>query len=65
MFKHVGRKLMLAASLTALTGTAVHAQTTSPPATPTTPTPGSVTGGDPEPTSPDILQIIVTILTLA
>jgi hypothetical protein len=65
MFKHVGRKLMLAASLTALTGTVIHAQTTSPPPTPTTPTPGSVTGGDPEPTSPDILQIILTVLTLA
>ena len=65
MFKHVGRKLILAASLTALTGTVVHAQTTSPTPPPTTPTPGSVTGGDPEPTSPDIIQIMSTILTLA
>jgi len=65
MFKHVGRKLILAASLTALTGTLVHAQTTSPPPTPTAATPGSVTGGDPEPTSPDIIQIMLMILTLA
>jgi len=65
MFKHVGRKLILAASLTALTGTVVHAQTTSPTPPPTTPTPGSVTGGDPEPTSPDIIQIILAVLTLA
>jgi len=67
MFKHIGRKLILVASLTALTGIVVQAQTTSPPSPPTTPTPspGSVTGGDPEPTSPDIIQIMSTILTLA
>jgi hypothetical protein len=66
MFKHVGRKLMLAATLTALTGSVVHAQTTSPAPPPTTTTtPDSVTGGDPEPTSPDIIQIILTILSLA
>jgi hypothetical protein len=65
MFKHVGRKLMLAATLTALTSPVVHAQTTSPTLPPTTPTPGSVTGGDPEPTSPDIIQIILTVLYLA
>ena len=65
MFKHVGRKLMLAATLTALTGPIVHAQTTSPTPSPTTATPDSVTGGDPEPTSPDIIQIILTVLALA
>jgi hypothetical protein len=63
MFKHLGRKLILAATLTALTGPVVHAQTTSPTPPPTTP--GSVTGGDPEPTSPDVIQIILTILSLA
>lgn len=66
MFKHLGRKLILAATLTALTGPVVHAQTTSPtpPPPPTTTTPSSVTGGDPEPTSP-CLQFILTILFLA
>jgi hypothetical protein len=65
MFKHLGRKLILAATLTALTGPVVHGQTTSPTPPPTTPTPGSVTGGDPEPTSPCVIQIILTILSLA
>jgi hypothetical protein len=65
MFKHVGRKFMLAATLTVLTGSLVHAQTTSPTPPPTTATPDSVTGGDPEPTSPDVIQIILTILSLA
>jgi hypothetical protein len=67
MFKHLSRKLILAATLTALTGPVVHGQTTSPTPPPTTPTPtpGSVTGGDPEPTSPDIMQIILTILSVA
>jgi hypothetical protein len=65
MFKHLGRKLILAATLTALTSSVVHAQTTSPTPPPTPTTPGSVTGGDPEPTSPDIVQIILTILSLA
>jgi hypothetical protein len=65
MFKHVGRKLILAVTLTALTGPVVHSQTTSPTPPPTTTTPGSVTGGDPEPTSPDVIQIILTILSLA
>ena len=65
MFKHVGRKLILAVTLTALTGPVVYSQTTSPTPPPTTTTPGSVTGGDPEPTSPDVIQIILTILSLA
>jgi hypothetical protein len=65
MFKHLGRKLILAATLTALTGPDVHGQTTSPTPPPTTTTPDSVTGGDPEPTSPDIIQIILTILSVA
>jgi hypothetical protein len=65
MFKHFGRKLILAAALTALTGPVVHAQTTSPTPPPPPTTPGSVTGGDPEPTSPDIIQVILTILFLA
>jgi hypothetical protein len=65
MFKHLGRTLIIAATLTTLTGPGVHAQTTSPTPPPTPTTPGSVTGGDPEPTSPDIIQIILTILSLA
>ncbi len=65
MLKHLGRKLILATTLTTLTGPVVHAQTTSPTPPPTPTTPGSVTGGDPEPTSPDIIQVILTILSLA
>lgn len=65
MFKHLGSKLILAATLTTLTGPVGHAQTTSPTPPPTTTMPGSVTGGDPEPTSPDIIQMILTILSLA
>jgi hypothetical protein len=65
MFKQLSRKLILAATLTALTGSVVHAQTTSPTLPPTTTNPDSVTGGDPEPTSPDIIQIILTIVSLA
>jgi hypothetical protein len=62
MLKHLGRKLILATTLIALTRPVVHAQTTSP--TPS-PTPGSVTGGNPEPTSPDIIRIFFMILLLA
>jgi hypothetical protein len=65
MFKHLGCKLILAATLTALTGPVVHAQSTSPTPPPPPTTPGSVTGGDPEPTSPDIIQVILTIFSLA
>jgi hypothetical protein len=63
MLKPSARKLTLAATLLALTVSAVHAQSTPPPPPPVT-TDG-VTGGDPEPTSPNIVQVILSILHLA
>jgi hypothetical protein len=62
MSKHAFRKLTLAAAITMLAVTRAHAQTsTTPPPSPP-PTPDTVTGTDPEPTSP---QVIGTILHLA
>jgi hypothetical protein len=57
MFKHIVRNLALAITLTALSTSAIYAQTTG------TAVP-SVTGGDPEPTSPTV-QVILAILHLA
>jgi hypothetical protein len=60
MFKHTVRNLALAITLTALSTSAIHAQATgSNPAVP------SVTGGDPEPTSPTVVQVILVILHMA
>jgi hypothetical protein len=57
MFKHIVRNLALALTLTALSTSAIHAQATG------TAVP-SVTGGDPEPTSPTV-QVILVFLHLA
>jgi hypothetical protein len=68
MSKHLARKLTLAATLTVLSVTAAHASTsnTSPTSTlRSTVTPDSVTGTDPEPTSPNIIQVILVLLHLA
>jgi hypothetical protein len=57
MFKHIVRNLALALTLTALSTSAIHAQAAG------TAVP-SVTGGDPEPTSPTV-QVILVFLHLA
>jgi hypothetical protein len=58
MFKHAARNLILALTLTALVSPFVYADA------PSTTTP-AVTGGDPEPTSPTVVQTILTFLYLA
>ena len=68
MFKHFARRLTLAATLTVLSVTAAHASTSSVTPTSTsqpTVTPDSVTGTDPVPTSPDVIQMILVFLHLA
>jgi hypothetical protein len=68
MKKHLARRLTLAAALTVLSATSAHAATanTSPAYAPQpTPTADSVTGTDPVPTSPDVIQMILTLLHLA
>ncbi len=66
MSRHAFRKLTLAAAITVLAATKLHAQasTTTPPPPPP-PTPATVTGTDPEPTSPNLIDQILTILLLA
>jgi hypothetical protein len=59
MFKHIVRNFALAITLTALSTSAIHAQTTG-----TSSAVPSVTGGDPEPTSPTV-QVILVLLHLA
>jgi hypothetical protein len=68
MPKHLARKLTLAATLTVLSATAADASTSNASATSTlqsTVSPDSVTGTDPEPTSPNIIQVILAFLHLA
>jgi hypothetical protein len=67
MYKHPARKFALLTVLALVSITAVKAQTnTNPPPPPPAPaTPGSVTGGDPVPTSPDIIQMILAVIHLA
>jgi hypothetical protein len=68
MEKHLARKLTLAAALTVLSATAAHASTanTFPASTPQpTVTADSVTGTDPVPTSPDVIQMILAFIRLA
>ena len=55
MYKLLTRRLVLAVVLGALSGTIAHADTTPP-------TPSSVTGTDPVPTSPHVTSIILTLL---
>jgi hypothetical protein len=52
-------RLVLAVVLGTLSGTIAHADTTTPPPSST---PQSVTGGDPVPTSPHIVTVILTLL---
>jgi hypothetical protein len=55
MHKSLTRRLVLALVLGTLSGTIAHADT--PP-----PTPTSVTGTDPVPTSPHVVTVILTLL---
>jgi len=57
MHKSLTRRLVLAIVLGTLFGTIAHADTTTP-----SPTPASVTGGDPVPTSPHAITVILTLL---
>jgi hypothetical protein len=63
MYKHLARNVALAAVVTVLSITTVHAQ--SIPTPPPPPNSGSVTGGDPVPTSPDVVHMILVFLHLA
>lgn len=56
MHKSFTRRLVLAVVLGTLSGAIAHADTTP------SPTPLSVTGGDPVPTSPGIVTVILTVL---
>ena len=58
MHKSLTRRLVLAMVLGTLSGTIAHADTTTTPS----PTPASVTGGDPVPTSPHVITVILTLL---
>jgi hypothetical protein len=60
MLKPLARKLTLATTVVLTVATAAHA---TPPTLP--PTPGSVTGTDPEPTSPHVVEAILIFLHLA
>lgn len=57
MFKRAARNLALALTLSALFAPIVHADEP--------PTPPPVTGTDPEPTSPNVIQIVLVFLHLA
>ena len=59
MVKHAARHLTFALTLFALIAPAVYASPTS-----TAPVSTNVTGGDPEPPSPHIIQTILTFLHL-
>jgi len=56
MHKSLTCRLVLAVVLGTLSGAIAHADTTP------SPTPLSVTGGDPVPTSPSIVTVILTVL---
>jgi len=68
MSKHLAQKLTLAVTLTVLSVTAAHGSTSNTPPTSSpqsTVSADSVTGTDPEPTSPNIIQVILAVLHLA
>ncbi len=69
MYKHVARKVTLALtlSLIVLATPAIHASTNDTTAAPGTSqvTTNGVTGTDPEPTSPNVVQTILILLHLA
>jgi hypothetical protein len=60
MFKHIVRNFALALTLAALSTSTIHAQAPAPP-----PAVPAVTGGDPEPTSPTVVQTILVFLHMA
>ena len=66
MSKQSTRKLTLALTLLALIAPGLRAATTpsTPPPPPPPPTPQTVTGGDPVPTSPNLVGFVLTILHL-
>jgi len=74
MFKHPTRKLAFALLLVLLAGPSDRAfatgtgSTSTPPPTSTaapSPTPNGVTGSDPEPIEPDVVSLILTLLSLS
>jgi hypothetical protein len=74
MFKHTSRKLGFALLLVLLAGPVDRAFASGTGSTPTpsstsaaapSPTPDGITGTDPEPIDPDIVNIILTLLNLA
>jgi hypothetical protein len=72
MFRHARRKLMLGLTFLALTIPVTRAlaanpdQVTAVPPSPTSPAPipTGVTGTDPEPIEPDVLELILSLLSL-
>jgi hypothetical protein len=74
MSKYAGRKLAFAMFLVLLavpadrafaSGTSSTSASSSSSTTTPTPTPAGITGTDPEPTSPDIVSLILTLINLA
>jgi hypothetical protein len=71
MSKYAVRKLGFAMLLMLLASPADWAfasgtgSTSAPSSTSPTPTPAGITGTDPEPTSPDIVSLILTLINLA
>jgi len=62
MFKHAKNWLVLIAAVAVLS-LAAHADGTAPPQPPPV-SPSSVTGGSPEPTSPNVVGIVLSLLHL-
>jgi hypothetical protein len=61
MSRHTKRNLVLALALCTLPLAVAHADGTAPPPS----SPSSVTGGSPEPTSPNIVEVVLYLLQLA
>jgi hypothetical protein len=61
MSRFTKRTLVLALALCTLPLAAAHADGTTPPPA----SPSSVTGGSPEPTSPTIVDVVLSLLQLA
>ena len=65
MVKHVARTITFALALFAMTAPAVYASATSSvPASGSTAGPSAVTGGDPEPISPHVIEWVLAFLHL-
>ncbi len=58
MHKSIARRLVLVAVLGTISGTMAHADAITPPPS----APQTVTGGDPVPTSPHAVSVILTLL---